>query len=203
MRARQIEIFETGEVFNSIAELCTELGLQYQTGLGSYIDKRPWYGLHFCSIPNDVPVCIHCNVKLDDNNRYAHTQKKESGYWICKNCLRAKARDNQLKLKKKDWIAYRYKRFRNTYGGTITEQQLKKLHQVQNGCCLFCKDKLTFELELDHITPISKGGQSVISNLQFLCEMCNRGKWNRSSKEYIEHCKKVAKNIDTTTEDKT
>lgn len=32
------------------------------------------------------------------------------------------------------------------------------------------------KLEVDHIVPISKGGKSILGNLQTLCERCNRGK---------------------------
>lgn len=35
------------------------------------------------------------------------------------------------------------------------------------------------KLEVDHIVPVSKGGLTVKSNLQTLCERCNRGKSNK------------------------
>ena len=34
-------------------------------------------------------------------------------------------------------------------------------------------------LELDHITPVSKGGGNTARNLQLLCERCNRKKGAR------------------------
>ena len=34
-------------------------------------------------------------------------------------------------------------------------------------------------LHVDHIVPVSRGGKSVMSNLQTLCEDCNLGKGNR------------------------
>lgn len=38
-------------------------------------------------------------------------------------------------------------------------------------CCLKCGNE--HNLELDHIIPISMGGQNKISNLQTLCKTCN------------------------------
>lgn len=34
-------------------------------------------------------------------------------------------------------------------------------------------------LEVDHIIPVSKGGKTVMTNLQALCWDCNRGKSNK------------------------
>lgn len=35
------------------------------------------------------------------------------------------------------------------------------------------------KLHVDHIKPVSRGGKSVMNNLQTLCEDCNCGKGNK------------------------
>lgn len=47
--------------------------------------------------------------------------------------------------------------------------------------CQICgrTSKDNVKLEVDHIIPVSKGGKTEISNLQTLCERCNRGKSNK------------------------
>lgn len=52
-----------------------------------------------------------------------------------------------------------------------------------NHMCQYCSVSLTAEphllLEVDHIIPVSRGGLSVIENLQTLCWRCNRSKSNK------------------------
>ena len=35
------------------------------------------------------------------------------------------------------------------------------------------------KLHVDHIKPVSRGGKSVLNNLQTICEDCNCGKGNK------------------------
>lgn len=49
--------------------------------------------------------------------------------------------------------------------------------------CVFCgkspATNLETKLHIDHINPFSKGGRSMLENLQTLCEECNLGKSNK------------------------
>jgi 5-methylcytosine-specific restriction endonuclease McrA len=51
---------------------------------------------------------------------------------------------------------------------------MSKLARRYGWVCLCCgwRDNLT----LDHVVPISKGGDTVMSNLQILCYRCNKAK---------------------------
>lgn len=56
-----------------------------------------------------------------------------------------------------------------------------KLYGEQGGNCNGCEGHFQIQhLEIDHITPRSKGGQDTDKNLQLLCGHCNRTKGNRS-----------------------
>jgi 5-methylcytosine-specific restriction enzyme A len=45
------------------------------------------------------------------------------------------------------------------------------------GRCRRCRRAIN--LEVDHIVPICKGGETEVSNLQTLCRRCNRRKWKK------------------------
>lgn len=56
--------------------------------------------------------------------------------------------------------------------------------QRDNFSCVYCgRSPATdhgLKLEVDHIVPYTKGGQTVLENLQTLCNVCNRGKSDSS-----------------------
>lgn len=73
-------------------------------------------------------------------------------------------------------VAHR-RRERHTQNGERSTVQLEVYWQVfkrDNYKCLCCGS--AEQLELDHIVPISKGGRSVLDNLQVLCRGCNASK---------------------------
>ncbi len=42
-------------------------------------------------------------------------------------------------------------------------------------------------LELDHKTPLERGGNNVLSNLQVLCLLCHDGKTNEAGSHGLRH----------------
>ena len=60
---------------------------------------------------------------------------------------------------------------------TFTDNQKREAYEEQEGVCVTCGDHFEIEeMEGDHITPWSQGGQTVAENCQMLCVTCNRTK---------------------------
>lgn len=66
----------------------------------------------------------------------------------------------------------------------------KMLCEKQNGRCHYCDTEITFyrkklnSLEIDHKTPLSRGGADDFSNLAAACRPCNQGKGNMTEAEF-------------------
>jgi CRISPR/Cas system Type II protein with McrA/HNH and RuvC-like nuclease domain len=58
--------------------------------------------------------------------------------------------------------------------GKVSNKLRLKIYQRDGERCVKCGGKTN--LEIDHIIPISKGGESTIENLQTLCHYCNTKK---------------------------
>jgi hypothetical protein len=58
----------------------------------------------------------------------------------------------------------------------ISETTKKIVFTRDGGVCKCCGGSQS--LEYDHIIPYSCGGQSIVSNIQLLCQKCNRSKSN-------------------------
>jgi hypothetical protein len=58
----------------------------------------------------------------------------------------------------------------------ISETTKKIVYSRDGGSCKCCGSSSS--LEYDHITPYSCGGSSDVSNIQLLCQKCNRSKSN-------------------------
>ena len=62
----------------------------------------------------------------------------------------------------------------------LTPKQRHEIWKRDNFTCQYCGRTINeTPLEIDHILPVSKGGTNASSNLQTLCQDCNREKYNK------------------------
>lgn len=63
-------------------------------------------------------------------------------------------------------------------------QQIKRLVRLRaKNCCEYCLSQEKFatqKFSIEHIFPISKGGESTINNLALACQGCNNYKYNKT-----------------------
>jgi 5-methylcytosine-specific restriction endonuclease McrA len=60
--------------------------------------------------------------------------------------------------------------------GELTVADVTEVTNLQRGRCAFCK--VGGKLTVDHIQPLSKGGEHTRRNIQMLCKPCNSQKNN-------------------------
>lgn len=121
------------------------------------------------------------NKKWADNNRVKvkiHMDKYRWKPWIMD--MRNKKRSEWWKMNPEKNIEKCRKRksiIKNTCDGTVTKESLNSLIVNQWYKCNICSCDISKNPEKDHIIPLSKWWQHTISNIQYLCWLCNRKKW--------------------------
>lgn len=85
-------------------------------------------------------------------------------------------KDNKDKIKE-----YAHRRRVGESGGDLTSKQIKELF-VEHPYCEYCNS--IEDLCLDHIIPISKGGENTLSNVTVACKLCNSSKSNKLLHEW-------------------
>jgi 5-methylcytosine-specific restriction endonuclease McrA len=76
------------------------------------------------------------------------------------------------------------------FGYEVREYLLQKWQRT----CVYC-NKQNIPLEIEHITPKSKGGSNRVSNLTLACRDCNQSKGNQSINEFLAHKPAILKRI--------
>lgn len=61
--------------------------------------------------------------------------------------------------------------------------------QEQQGLCIYCRQRFSAELlpTLEHIVPLSKGGDDWSGNVVAACESCNNERGNRNYAAFLRY----------------
>ncbi len=66
----------------------------------------------------------------------------------------------------------------------LTVEQVRKIREDANGKCYYCPS--TNITDIEHKTPLCRGGRNIPENLCMSCEACNSSKWRRTEEEFYE-----------------
>ena len=70
--------------------------------------------------------------------------------------------------------------------GDFSGADIQNIRRQLDDRCRYCGTPLEGEGEVDHLTPISRGGSNDASNLTLACLRCNREKGSKTFDEYLE-----------------
>jgi 5-methylcytosine-specific restriction endonuclease McrA len=80
---------------------------------------------------------------------------------------------------------------------TVTGKQLKSLLETQGYRCAYTGESLSPEVaSLDHVVPLSRGGEHGISNLAIVHHEVNAAKGTMTLEEFVIMCRKVVAHAD-------
>jgi 5-methylcytosine-specific restriction endonuclease McrA len=105
----------------------------------------------------------------------------------CRECQRRMTNEYAARNREAGRERARQRKERLECVGVVNEhlQYRGQLLRDQKSKCYFCRDTITIDsIEVDHLTPISKGGTNEYANLAACCARCNKAKGNRTELEF-------------------
>jgi 5-methylcytosine-specific restriction endonuclease McrA len=131
-------------------------------------------------------ICSVQIIKKTHNKKYCDAcYVIKSREWVRDSVRRhpeeAKARTKKWRKSEKGrlYIKLHNKKRIDTKNMYIRKSVSRKIKSMYGNMCLCCKNKNSTDITIDHIIPLSLGGNSQESNLQTLCRICNSLKGNK------------------------
>jgi 5-methylcytosine-specific restriction endonuclease McrA len=86
----------------------------------------------------------------------------------------------------REYASRRRARMRGVMAEPITRTHLTLLLEAQEGRCRYCRRQLQRDMQLDHRTPLARGGAHAPSNVCRSCPPCNRRKRTKTEAEFLK-----------------
>lgn len=130
--------------------------------------------------------CKECTQKSRKTPEQIASQRRLGREWYERNKDLTKYRAAQYAKEHPEVIAatMHRRRMRAVANGNndLTSEQIKNLFQAITSC-IYCNSKEN--LTLEHLTPISRGGQNTLNNVSVSCRPCNNKKRTLTHEEYM------------------
>lgn len=135
--------------------------------------------------------CNKCGQVYPLTREYFGQTKQKSGRvtfrQVCRACMRANtARHYEESPEKVIARVARRKAQDATAAGSYSDHDIAGIRLALDDRCRYCGVPLNGGGEIEHMTPISRGGTHWPSNLTLACFQCNREKHGKTVDEYLE-----------------
>ena len=141
----------------------------------------------------------HPEVGRNYARHYRETHQEEvRAYNATQNRLEANRHNRMVhgdKYRQHDRDAKRWMKRRAQLVGSFTKKQwLERLAEF-NYHCAYCLEPITTYIVAEHMTPISRGGDNLITNIVPACAKCNNKKRTKTILEFISMRQEINKEV--------
>lgn len=88
-------------------------------------------------------------------------------------------------------VGWALKRSRLRNGRGITADQLLQKLKDQMGLCVYCGIDIKDDYHIEHKTPLCRGGENEIENVDLTCPACNMHKHQKTKSEFVKALPKL------------
>jgi 5-methylcytosine-specific restriction endonuclease McrA len=167
--------------------------LEIRRKLHRCFEQKYWrrFVMNDLSVNNQMPfrTCSRCGERKPTSRDNFGTQPNGLPRARCRACVRQATNDWAEQNREAGRERARQRKERLESVGVVNEhlQFRGPLLCQQKSKCYFCNAAITTDtIEIDHLTPISRGGTNAYSNLAGCCARCNKAKGDRTEGEFLQ-----------------
>ncbi len=116
--------------------------------------------------------------------------------WVCKSCMAENSRKHHTK--NPEMAAARRERYKARLvaaDGAYLPADITRIRKELKDNCYYCDTSLRGAGEVDHKTPLSRGGTNYPENVTLACRECNKDKRDKTAEEFIEWRRKLGRPV--------
>ena len=141
-----------------------------------------------------IKKCKDCGISYPETRDYfgQYKNQRKGGVTIgfrnsCRKCMASRTSRhselNPLMVKKRQ---QRRANAEESAQGEFTDDDIIFIRSQVADNCRFCGTPLNGKGEIEHLTPVTRGGSHNRNNLTLSCPKCNKEKTNKTQLEYLE-----------------